>query len=104
MNTTINVKIDTTLKQDASKIADELGMSLGTLIKVLLKQTIRKKGIHLDIHDDSYPAEQMTPAMEALIAEYDQPLRDGTIETISHEEFMDELRSHEQDRLRDTTA
>ncbi|MGB3023933.1 MAG: type II toxin-antitoxin system RelB/DinJ family antitoxin [Candidatus Saccharimonadales bacterium] len=101
--TTINLKIDTALKHDATKIADELGMSLGTLIKVLLKQTIRKQGIQLDTREDIYPPERMTPQMEQLIAEFDEQLHRGTLKTVSHEEFMRGFPVH-KDHARDAAS
>ncbi len=101
--TTINLKIDTALKDEAAGVADELGMSLGTLIKVLLKQTVRKKGLQVDLYEERYPAERMTPEMERVIGEVDDEIRNGTLETLSHEEFIAMLREAQEKQRQDTT-
>lgn len=44
MNTTsLHIKIDSDVKEEAQKIADELGLSLSAVTKALLKQFIRTK-------------------------------------------------------------
>ena len=45
--TTLSIKIENDLKKAAKKIADELGLSLSTLIKVLLKNTIKKGELYI---------------------------------------------------------
>lgn len=93
MNTTstTTIKIDSKLKSEARALADELGMSFGTLVKVLLKQAVRKKGLTIDTVEERFSPEDMTPKMTKIIAEIERQRRAGTLETISHEEFMKEL-------------
>lgn len=44
MNTTsLHIQIEPTVKQQAQKTADELGLSLSSVVKALLKQFIRTK-------------------------------------------------------------
>lgn len=86
--TTINIKIDAELKELAAELAEEFGMSLGTMTKVLLKQAVRKKSISLDARTELFPPEQMTPEMARIIGEFEAERRAGTLETISHDEFM----------------
>ncbi len=74
---TATIKIDDKLKNDAQALAEELGMSFGTLVKVLLKQAVRKKGIRVDTREELYPSEAMTPEMERAIAEVDADIRAG---------------------------
>ena len=50
MNTTIvNIKIDPITKAHAQKIADQLGFSLGSLIKAFLKQLVREKKVSFSL-------------------------------------------------------
>ena len=91
--TTINIKIDTKLKDEASALADEFGMSLGTMIKVLVRQTVRKKHLAIDTREEQFPPEQMTPQMEKIIAEVDADIRAGRTEgPFTPQEFIAELR------------
>ncbi len=39
--TTLSIKIDEDLKKQAQKLADEVGVSLSSMIKMLLKNTVR---------------------------------------------------------------
>ncbi len=45
--TVINVKTDKEVKGAAQKIAEELGLSLSTVINAYLRQFVRNKEIHL---------------------------------------------------------
>jgi len=50
MNTTsLHIKIESTVKEQAQKIADELGLSLSATVKALLKQFIRTKQLSVGI-------------------------------------------------------
>ena len=42
--TTLSLKLDEQLKKDAHSLADETGVSLSSLIKMILKEAIRKGG------------------------------------------------------------
>ena len=53
MNTSvINIKTDLNIKRQAAYLAEELGLSLSSLINVLLKQFIRNKSLHLSLEPD----------------------------------------------------
>ena len=43
--TLLNVKTDRKLKRDAQKVAQELGLPLGTIINAYLKELIREKRV-----------------------------------------------------------
>lgn len=45
----LNIKIDTKLKMQAKKTADELGIPLGTIASALLRQFVREKEITLSV-------------------------------------------------------
>src|SRR6266404_5204743 len=50
MNTTsLHVKIEPTIKEQAQKTAAELGMSLSGVVKALLRQFIRTKRLSVDL-------------------------------------------------------
>lgn len=50
MNTTSpHIQIEPTVKQQAQKTADELGLSLSSVVKALLKQFIRNKSLAVGI-------------------------------------------------------
>ena len=50
MNTkTVNIKIEPTLKKQAQKTADELGLTLSAVMKVLLKQFVRTKQLSVGV-------------------------------------------------------
>lgn len=52
MNTTvINIRTEAELKEEAKKIAGELGMSLSTVINVFLKQFVRRKGMSVSLKE-----------------------------------------------------
>ncbi len=46
--TTLSLKIENDLKKSAQKIADEIGVSLSGLIKMLLKNTVRTGKLDID--------------------------------------------------------
>ena len=50
MNTTsLHIKIEPTLKEQAQKTADELGLTLSAVTKALLKQFIRTKKLSVEL-------------------------------------------------------
>ncbi len=49
MKTIINIKTDKDVKRHAQRVAEELGLSLSTVINVYLRQFVRNKEIHLSI-------------------------------------------------------
>ncbi len=50
MNTTsLHIQIEPSVKQQAQKTADELGLSLSSVVKSLLKQFIRNKSLSVGI-------------------------------------------------------
>jgi addiction module RelB/DinJ family antitoxin len=52
MNTTsLHIKIEPDIKKQAQKTADDLGLSLSTVTKALLKQFIRTKRLSVGVRD-----------------------------------------------------
>lgn len=62
MKTIINIKADKEVKEDAKKIAKEMGFSLSAIINAYLKQFIRNK----EIHFSTVP--KMNPELENLLS------------------------------------
>ena len=52
MNTTsLHIKIESNVKKQAQEVADELGLSLSAVTKVLLKQFIRTKRLSVELDE-----------------------------------------------------
>lgn len=63
MNTTsLHIKIEPAIKEQAQKTADELGLSLSAVMKALLKQFIRSK--HLSIGIREIPNEYLRQSLK----------------------------------------
>lgn len=45
----MNLRVDKTLKKDAEKVIDELGLSMSAAINLYLKMIVRTKGIPFDL-------------------------------------------------------
>jgi addiction module RelB/DinJ family antitoxin len=61
MNTVIHIKADKEVKENAQKVARDLGLSLSDIINASLRNFIRTR----EIHFSSIP--QMTPELERLL-------------------------------------
>jgi len=65
----INVKTDRDVKKNAQKVAEELGLSLSTVINAYLRQFVRNKEIHLSTtHHMSSGLEKFLGKVERDIA------------------------------------
>lgn len=45
----LNIKIDTTVKKEAQKAAEAMGIPLGTIANILLRQFAREKEINISL-------------------------------------------------------
>lgn len=62
----LNIRIDDTLKQQAEKVFEELGMNMTTATTIFLKQCIRCNGIPFELRlDPFYSAVNQRHLMEA---------------------------------------
>lgn len=66
--TSIHVKIDSDIKAQAQKTAEELGFSLSAVMKALLKQFIRTQ--HLSVGMGEEPSAYMIRALKKSKREY----------------------------------
>ena len=58
----INIKTDVEVKNNAQKVAKELGLPLGTVINAYLREFIRSRKVEFSI------VPKMTPALERLLS------------------------------------
>ena len=65
----INIKADREVKQNAQKIAEELGLSLSAVINAYLKQLVRNKSVFFS----SLP--QMSPELETLLGKVEKDIQ-----------------------------
>lgn len=61
MKTTVSIKLDAQVKQQAAQVAQELGFSLSAIINANLKQLIKTRELHIS------SAPQITPYLEGVI-------------------------------------
>ncbi|MEI6553620.1 MAG: DUF6364 family protein [bacterium] len=71
MKTQVNLKIDNSVKIQAQKMASELGLSLSSVVNVVLKQFARTGYIELS------NSPRATPFLEELVIEAKKEYTDG---------------------------
>ncbi|OGM02185.1 hypothetical protein A2115_01590 [Candidatus Woesebacteria bacterium GWA1_41_8] len=69
MNTVIHIKADKEVKENAQKVAHELGLSLSDIINASLRNFIRTR----EIYFSSIP--RMTPELERLLGPIEEDIR-----------------------------
>lgn len=63
MNTAVvNIRLNKTLKEDAQALAEELGLSLSTMVHALLKQVVRTRKVELTASEE--PSEYFIKEMK----------------------------------------
>lgn len=95
MNTTsIHIKIETDIKKQAQKAANELGLSLSSVTKVLLKQFIRTK--HLSVGVNEVPNRELLRSL----TKSDKDIKAGRVTTFKNGNdalvFLDREIAHEK--------
>ena len=86
--TMISVKMDKSLKKAAQETADEIGISLSTLINSFLKKFVRDKEVTLSA------VEKPNAYLRAAITEAEKDYADGKFQVAhSGEELIKQLRS-----------
>ena len=69
----INIKTDPKVKEEAKKIASELGLTLSSVINAQLKQFIRSKSIFFSLNSD-LEMERLKKEMESFDSLSDEAL------------------------------
>ena len=92
MNTTsLHIKIEPQLKQEAQKVAEDLGFSLSAVTKALLRQFIRTK--QLSVGGSDQP-EILNARSEALLKQSEEDFKAGRYRSFnSGQEAADYVRS-----------
>ncbi len=67
--TSVHIKLEANIKKQAQQTAEELGLSLSAVMKVLLKQFIRTKRLSVSL-DEEEPSEYMIQALKSSDYEY----------------------------------
>ncbi len=87
MKTQTSIKIDPKTKKEATRLAEELGLSLSSVINASLKQFVRNR--ELVVADSLTP----TPYLEKVLREAENDLRNGkTNGPYTAEEFISHLK------------
>ncbi len=71
MKTILNVKTDPLVKRGAQRVAQDLGLSLSTVVNAYLKQFIKNKEFYLSA------APSMSPELEKLLGTIDKDIQKG---------------------------
>ena len=71
MKTLINIKADKEVKEQAQKVAAELGIPLSTIINAYLKQFIKTKEVHFGVEG------KLRPAVKKRLERLHQDVREG---------------------------
>jgi len=89
MTTVISVKLDSDVKESAQEVARSAGLTLSTLVNSYLRQVAATRRIEL------YAPEQMTPKLEALIAQVESELKAGKASKAfdNADDFLADLKS-----------
>lgn len=67
--TILNIKTDKKLKAEAKKVADDMGLTLTTVVNSMLKQFVREKEITFSTNE--YPSPMLREALKEAQAEYE---------------------------------
>ena len=99
MNTTsLHIQIEPVIKQQAQKTADELGLSLSSVVKALLKQFIRTKRLSVGITEE-IPNEYLRQSLK----QSDEDIKAGrTLSFKSGKDALDYLAREIEDEKRST--
>ena len=57
ITSSLNVNVNAETKKEASKVLDELGLNMTTLINMTLKQVIKRKAVPFEISNPTYSTE-----------------------------------------------
>lgn len=71
MKTTINIKADKEVKENAQKIAKDLGLTLSAIMNASLKEFIRNRSVSFS----TIP--KMTPYLESVLDEVEKDIKEG---------------------------
>ena len=96
MNTTLQVRIDSKMKKDVSKIFESLGLDLSSGIKMYFNQVLLKKGIPFRVLTENGYALEFEKKLLAQSRENERLLKAGKLKT------YDSLEEMEKDIMNDS--
>ena len=70
-NTLVQFRVDEKLKNEASKIYEDLGLDLSSAVKLFFKKTLRMNGIPFSINDDEVLEDEIRKKKAHAIEELD---------------------------------
>ena len=71
VKTLLNIKTDKDVKEDAQKIARELGVPLSTVVNAYLKEFVRERAVHLSL------VPHMSSRLENLLEGVERDIKSG---------------------------
>lgn len=86
----IQLRVDDDLKQQATKVFEELGLDLSTAIRIFLKRSVMKNGLPFGMINDVVPP-PATKALEALKRANKRAKENGTCD-LTLDEINEEIR------------
>jgi DNA-damage-inducible protein J len=85
----ITVRVDDTVKEQAEKMLDDMGMNMTTYIVSSLKALVRERKVPFDLVTSQYLIDQLI--LEKL-AEAEREANDSETKWLSHEEVFSSIR------------
>ena len=71
VNTLVQFRVDENLKNEASKVYEDLGLDLSSAVKLFFKKTIKMKRIPFSINDDDISDDEIRKKKILAIEELD---------------------------------
>jgi DNA-damage-inducible protein J len=83
----IQLRVDEKLKEDASKIFEELGMDLSTAIRIFLVRSVKEKGIpfSMKLEDEAIAKSALASLQESNIIAQNLGISEMTLDEINAE-------------------
>ena len=71
MDAVINFKTDKRIKDEAQKIAGEMGLNLSDILNIYLRGFVKKKELYISLNEnESNPSDELLGAVEEFKKEY----------------------------------
>lgn len=97
MNTTLQVRIDSKMKKDVSKIFESLGLDMSSGIKMFFTQVVRKKGLPFQVLTENGYTQEQEAKLRKIIKETEELYKAGKLKTFDSWEEMEKDIMNEPD-------
>ncbi|MBI5221701.1 MAG: type II toxin-antitoxin system RelB/DinJ family antitoxin [Candidatus Magasanikbacteria bacterium] len=97
MNTTIQVRIDSKLKKDVSKIFESLGLDLSSGVKMFFTQVLVRNGLPFEALTENGYTHEQERKLKAIIKENEKLLKEGKLKIFDSWEEMEQDIMNEPD-------